>query len=436
VTLASFATVVQTQGRVQGVLLDSLRAMGPLADAEVVLLPGGRRTRTDESGAFLFDEVSPGTYRVSYAPLWLDSIGVAPISVETSVSGRERERLVLLTGSRVAMARDRCGGTMDADRGLVVGEVRDARGQPLPGVVAVARWSETHVGRGAPTAPQEYIALDTTRSDARFALCGMLAGAEVVVAATHPDGRSTGAIVLTVTPGVFARDLLLGDPARSVRVWGIVANAEGAPIPRAEVLASHATSGIARSDSAGRFELAVLDGSRQLVVRALGFQPRVLDVRIPEDGLDLEAITLEPVETVLDTFVIRARAQTREQAEFDYRRRTLNGVFLDESILERFPAVTPSAIVSQSRSWVRVFRPNPRGVGEVRIFQGYSATGGEILCRPRLFVDGRDWGDRTDATEVNAMLAMAKRVEIFRASFAPPQFADFGGCGALVIWTH
>lgn len=433
--IALSAGALAAQHRVQGVLLDSLRAMGPLAEAEVWLLPGDRRTRTDARGRFEFRDVPPGAYRLTYAALWLDSVGVAPAVRPVDVGRDVTTGLTLRTGSRVAMARTRCGGEMDADRGLVVGEVRDARGRPLAGAIVAARWSETIVG-GGPAEPQEYIAADTVLADGRFALCGMREGAEVVVVARHPDGRRTDAIVLAVTPGVYPHDLVVGDVASVSRLSGRVTNAAGAAIPRADVLASASPSGIIRTDSAGQFRLDVQQGSRQLVIRALGFQPRVLDVRVAAGEVDLGAIALEPVETVLDTMVIRASAMTREQAEFDYRRRTLNGVFLDEAQLRRMPVVSPNAIVSQSRAWVRVFRMGGASPGEIRIFQGYSMTGGEVLCKPRLFVDGRDWGNRTEIDEINSMLAMAKRVEIFRASFAPPQFVDFDGCGALVVWTH
>lgn len=433
--LLALAAPLAAQGTVRGVLLDSLRGMGPLAGAEVVLLPGERRVLTDARGRFEFRSLPPGAYRLTYAALWLDSVGVAPPSQDIEVGRDGTLDVFLVTGSRVAMARSRCGGEMDADRGLVVGEVRDARAQPLEGAIVAARWSETVVG-GGPAATEEYIAADTVGADGRFALCGMREGAEVVVAAWHPDGRRTEAIVLTVLPGTFAHDLVLGDLARVAQISGRVTNATGAAVPRADVLASSSTSGIVRTDSTGKFLLAVPQGSRQLVVRALGFQPRVLDIRVAADAVDLGAIALEPVETVLDTVVIRAPAMTQAQAEFDYRRRTLNGVFLDESALRRMPVVSPNAIVSQSRSWVRVFRSGGGGPGEVRIFQGFSRTGGEVLCKPRLFVDGRDWGNEIEVDEINAMLALAKRVEIFRASFAPPQFVDFDGCGALVIWTH
>lgn len=434
-SLAGGVGTLDAQGRVEGVLLDSLRAMGPLGDVDVLLLPGDRRARTDARGRFEFRDVPVGKYRLTYAALWLDSVGVTPAVAALDVEAGRTASATLQTGSRFAMARSRCGGEMDADRGLVVGEVRDARAQPLAGAVVAARWSETVVG-GGPAATEEYLAADTVGADGRFALCGMREGAEVVVAAWHRDGRRTEAIVLTVLPGTFAQDLVLGDLARVARISGRVTNATGAVVPRADVLASSSTSGIVRTDSTGTFRLEVPQGSRQLVVRALGFQPRVLDIRVAADSLDLGAIALEAVETVLDTVVIRAPAMTQAQAEFDYRRRTLNGVFLDETVLRRMPVVSPNAIASQSRSWVRVFRMGGGGPGEVRIFQGYSMTGGEILCKPRLFVDGRDWGNETDVTEINAMLALAKRLEVFRASFAPPQFVDFDGCGSLVIWTH
>lgn len=425
--LAPCAGTLAAQHRVQGVLLDSLRAMGPVADAEVLLLPGDRRARTDARGGFEFRDVPPGAYRLTYAALWLDSVGVAPPVRLVDVSRDVTSGLTLLTGSRLTMARSRCGGEMDADRGLVVGEVRDARGRPLAGAIVAARWSETIVGVG-PVEPQEYIAADTVLADGRFALCGMREGAEVVVAARHPDGRRTDAIVLAVIPGVYPHDLVVGDLASVARVSGRVTNAAGAAIPRADVLASTSTSGVVRSDSAGQFRLDVQQGSRQLVVRALGFQPRVLDIRVAADEVDLGAIALETVETVLDTVVIRAPAMTREQAEFEYRRRTAVGVFITEDDLRKFPQVTPNAVVSLSPAWVRTFPAGPGDWGDIYFRRGPG------FCKPRLFVNGLDWGGDTPSNELRGLVQMAKRVELYRAAFAPGQFADFDGCGAIVVW--
>ncbi|MBX3133752.1 MAG: carboxypeptidase regulatory-like domain-containing protein [Gemmatimonadaceae bacterium] len=423
------ASEAHAQGTVRGILRDSLRSFGPLEGAEVVLSPGNRRATTDQRGRFVFSGVPEGTYRVSYPALWLDSVGVAPPTVAVDVRSGRTTDIALVTGSRVALARTRCGGEMDADRGLVVGEVRDARGQSLAGAIVVARWSETVVG-GGPVQAEEYISADTVGSDGRFALCGMLAGAEVVVHGRHPDGRRSGAILLAVDPAVYAYDLMLSDPAQSVRLVGRIVNGSGAPVPRAEVIASAATSGTVRTDSAGRFELEIERGSRQLAVRVLGFLPALHEVRATESRTDIGDIVLQPVPTVLDTVVVRANALTREELEYEYRRSTQSGVFIGEADLRKFPQVTPNAIASLSPGWVRATQPSPGNWGDL-FFRGPFG-----FCRPRLFVNGRDWGNTTTSDEVRGLVQMAVRLEMYRATLAPPQFTDFDGCGALVVWLY
>lgn len=426
--LAVLPQLAAAQGTVRGVVLDSLRRMGPAAGVEVVLMPGGQRRTTDARGRFAFDDVTEGRYTLVHSSLWLDSIGVPALAAPVDVGSGGRVETTLVLGSRAALALRLCGGAMDADRGLVVGEVRDARGLPAAGAIIAARWSELVVGGAGPTAPVEYVAADTTGPDGRFGLCGMRERSEVLVFGRHPDGRRTGTLVLTVDPAVYAHDLVLGDAAQGVRVRGRVVNTGGAPVPRADVLGSLATAGAVRSDSLGRFELATEAGSRQLVVRALGFAAALVDVRASAPQTDLGDIVLQPAPTLLDTMVIRARAMTREEAEFEYRRRTATGGFLTEEQLRRLPAITPNTVAALSPGWVRGSASIAGSWGDIYFTRGIE------LCKPRLFVNGFDWGERTSADEIRGLLQMAKRIEMYRAAFAPAEFADFNGCGALVVW--
>jgi hypothetical protein len=51
------------------------------------------------------------------------------------------------------------------------------------------------------------------------------------------------------------------------------------------------------------------------------------------------------------------------------------------------------------------------------------------------FIDGNDFRD-IEIDEENNFLRVAKRVEMYTANNAPPQFNDFAGCGSIVIWTY
>lgn len=423
-------TSLAGQAAVRGVLFDSVRTMAPLANAEVVLEPGGLRSTTDARGRFAFERVAAGSYVLSYAPLWLDSVGVPPVTQRLELGARGARSTALVIRSRAELAARVCGGVMDADRGVVVGEVRDASGAAAAGAIVWARWSEQFVGAARADAATEYVALDTTGADGRFGLCGMREQSEVVVFGRHPDGRQTGVMALVVAPAVVAFDLVLGDTASRHRVRGRTVNAAGVALPNVDIFGTGATRGVMRSDSLGWFEVAVPAGSRQLAFRTLGFVPRLLEVRSGGDELDLGQVVLEPVPTVLDTMVIRARAMTRQEMEFEERRRVGMGSFLDETILRRAPAVTPAYIAANSRSWVRAFPTKEGDLGGIFFRKG---TG---FCVPRLYVDGYDWGNRTGADEIRGLLQIAKRIEMHRSTFTPAEFVDFDDCGALVIWLH
>ncbi len=63
---------------------------------------------------------------------------------------------------------------------------------------------------------------------------------------------------------------------------------------------------------------------------------------------------------------------------------------------------------------------------------------GSGFCEPRFFHDGQDVGKLNQQliTEQMDLLQRAKRIEIYSAAEAPPQFNDFDGCGAVVGWAR
>ena len=82
----------QSAPRIAGVVRDS--ANQPMANVDVVVIPGSRRARTDSTGRFEIGSLDPGRYvvrarRLGYAP--------AEWSVDLSKSGRADIQLVLAT---------------------------------------------------------------------------------------------------------------------------------------------------------------------------------------------------------------------------------------------------------------------------------------------------------------------------------------------------
>ncbi len=428
------------QGRIDGVLFDSTRALAPLANAEVVLLDLGRRVTTDRRGRFTFADVPAGTQRVAYAAPWLDSIGAPPLvqTIEVPASGRARAQLV--TTPRQALELAECGTTFGRDVGLLVGQVFDAsQGEPAAGVVVRAQWMERHLGRGL-NEVQTVATVDTADGAGRYALCGVPLDVDVTLSATHDDGRAVDDMLARLPLGVTARDLVVSDGSATMVVEGRVTGPSGDPMPRANVATSLSASRPFLTDSSGRFRFVVPARSGQVLVRTLGYQPRVENFA-PVDGVvSVGDIVLEPVGAVLDTRTITATPRTREEAEFNERRLQGMGAFLDSTDMALWPRITASAIAAWTPSWVRAapYQAPPSSAYEsshrtpfpiiwVRCGMGYG--------RPVLWVDGQVWGLLDPIEEYN-VLQRAKRIEIYRPTLVPARFAGRGDCGALVVWTR
>ncbi|MDF1505770.1 carboxypeptidase regulatory-like domain-containing protein, partial [Roseisolibacter sp. H3M3-2] len=146
------ADSLAARGAVQGVVFDSLLAVGPLAGAEVWVAGTGATARTDAVGRFRLDGLAPGSAEVAVSHPALDALGVAtPARAVAVVAGRVTE-LRLATPSAATLYRAPCGGAPEPGVGLALGVVRVGRdGAPAAGAEVDASWGTLVLGGGATT---------------------------------------------------------------------------------------------------------------------------------------------------------------------------------------------------------------------------------------------------------------------------------------------
>lgn len=421
---AGAATSAAAQGSIRGVLIDSLRTGEPLANAEVVLVGTGRRATTDERGRFAFRDVAAGEHAIAYWATWLDSAALPALEASASVRDGAETSITLRTPSRDTWFRALCDRPLDAGEAIVHGETRSLGGHASAGTAVSARWMETRLGAGLLERLMRDVA---TKSDAtgRYVLCGVPQVTSIELEFL-PDGDSLPHRLVILTSGsVQRRDLHVGAAGESVRVQGRLLDARGQAV-REVVVDADLPSG-ARSDSSGRFSIELPARSAQIQFRAVGFVPRTVDVEPHGSLIDLGDIHIEPLPPRLAAMIIRGRPVSREEMGFEERRAIGLGGFVDEETLNRAPVITPAFVSSQ----VGFARLRPGGYNRLKIM----LWRGSGPCDPRFFIDGYDYG-ALDPLEQEAYFAHAKRVEIYRATFAPPQFNDFNGCGAVVVWTR
>jgi protocatechuate 3,4-dioxygenase beta subunit len=198
----------------------------PVSDARVQITgPGVREdTITDGAGRFGFTALAPGVYRISieketYA---FDVLRAPGVKVDA--------------GATISV-------TFDLQRaGMIVGDVRDDRGNPRRGVPVTAI---RKIEGGTTTQPGTQ---RTTNDLGEFRLDGLLPG-EYVVLASPPSARvSTGALMptyypatteqkaastVTVRPGETAAGVFITMvSAPAFEITGVVVDEQGRPLPR------------------------------------------------------------------------------------------------------------------------------------------------------------------------------------------------------------
>lgn len=170
----------------------------------------------------------------------------------------------------------------------------------------------------------------------------------------------------------------------------------------------------------------------QLLIRAVGYAPqeRLIEpaAAISPEGaaLRLGDIRLRSLQE-LGVVEITGTPMTKERLAFEERRKfNFQGTFIDDEELARMPVVTTQFLAG------RVHRA-ALDHGVFKLQRGAS-LGGLSYCKPRTYLDGVD--ESFGILDLEVVLKNAKRIEVYRAAFTPPQYTDFDGCGALVIWTR
>lgn len=420
------AAPLRAQGIIRGVVHDSLRTQRPVPGAEVVLLGANRRTTADDRGRFEFLDVPPGSATLAFWAPWLDTLALPPIQVALQVSGEVVSEVRIATPSLPNYQRAVCGTTLEATDGILIGEVRGPDGAGLADVAVGARWHETLIGTGQLDRRQR-AALDTTNASGFYALCGVPRDAEYALVAGS-ESVASGEVVIGLSDApIRRRDLVAGPWDVVARVRGRIVGPDDRPIAGVTVAVSGDTARRARTDEQGRF---VLDGvprrTTQFVARAIGFVPSLTELDLMDTELELDDVKLVKVPQELSTVTVTGEPMTASALQFEYRRERGLGSFVSDSALAKLPFINSTNVSAMvPRTAVQQTRQGPmmmirRGAG---------------FCRPRFFVDGYDNRDISPEEE-GSIMARAKRIEVYTANAAPPQFNDFDGCGAVVIWTR
>lgn len=431
--LQMVARVSGAQMRVEGVVIDSLRGPRGVPGVLVHVEPGNHSVRTDDRGRFRISWDGRAALEISHRGAWLDSLGIDELRVriEPFERGSDSVSAVLASPSAGTLQAAICGRALPDSVGVVMGELRHRDGTVARAIEVDARWWVPSVGEGSHRV--EWFGLTgESREDGVYALCGVPVGTTIVLSARGHSAVSADRTAEIIWP-VERVDLRVSAPGDRIQLRGRVVGSDGRPVTGARIAWRADTTRATLSGLDGRFRLTDVPGhSGELEVRHVAHRPAVVPVDPTADVHELSDVRLAETTLRLETVRVLARADSRELAEFDRRRLGATGVFLTDSMLAGLPRVTLAAAAS--------FAPRLRAVAQGRGgLQRLMLRQGAGWCAPRFFADGIDVGrldEVEQAPEQQMLVERAKRIEVYSAAQAPPQFNDNDGCGAVVVWTR
>ncbi|MFO7676501.1 MAG: carboxypeptidase-like regulatory domain-containing protein [bacterium] len=254
VTLAALAgPVLAGGGGLAGRVTDAVTG-APLAGVVVTARSEGGRAsqaRTNERGAYLFDELRPGDYRVRAA----GARGYEPAVYPRRVTVRAGE---VTRGIDFALFR-----VANPDPGAISGQVTDENGRPLAHALVMAHG---RYGRRA------------ARADAggEYVIRGLRPGTYRVVAAARGYLRAAYPEPVDVRPGqtVEGINFALVPRRRTGGIAGRVTDARtGEPIARAAVVArGRADAARATTDRRGHYRMRLEPGDYRVRAMARGYE--------------------------------------------------------------------------------------------------------------------------------------------------------------------
>jgi carboxypeptidase-like protein len=229
------------------------------------------------------------------------------------------------------------------------------------------------------------------------------------------------------------------------RILGVFDNATGEPVVGAEVvdLATHTK---ALTSASGAISLAFLEpGATVLQIRKIGYQSKMLTVKVSDVDTVSVTILLDPVAQTLPSVLTRAPAPlTGKLAEFDRRRAAGFGHFLTREQLAKIENhLTSDAL--RSIPGLKLIRPPGMGqvwyVGTSRPTASFLLTGGNGMCLAAVMVDGIFVynGNGQPPFDINSIKPeeMAGLEYYAGGAVMPAEYnSTRNTCGLVVIWTR
>lgn len=467
VTTAAGRVELAGAGAVRGVVFDSTQ-LQPLAGARVTL--GGAHTAvTDSAGRYVVSDVPPGEYRLAFDSPRLDSLGWVPADVQVSVREGATAERDLSVPPLAAVWASACADSGQAPgRGVLVGRVHAANGDPRPYARVTVSWTQ-------PGTTSASTAALTADSHGVYRFCAAPAGPPLTL--RMASSRSTLTVNdLRVAQGRALRQDV-GVPAAGAAVAsvssaqaglsGVVRGASGQTLAGATVRFGEQPP--VTTDGQGRFRMRALPPREYLVTVThpeLGTRTARVTLTADAGEVDLrpgsDGALAATVQKVVQLAAVQAQARNMalDIQGFYERQRRGQGIFLNEERLQRNRAGRLTDVL-RGVPGIRVMRYVPRtddslnsrtrflGRSGMDIDEQYriaSARGntaivnGQGPCWMDVYVDGvqvQNWNPNTSQNLDSFPLSHVQAVEVYRGPAETPEAFKqaWSACGVVLLWT-
>lgn len=419
----------QAPVRLRGVAYDSV-ASRPLAGA-MITLDAVRTAFADDSGAFAFDSVAPGSVLIEMTHAVLDSMGLPGVAVRVRVADGAAP-IIVAVPSFGTLWRAACGDrAAPRDSGFVYGTVRAATdGSTVPRTEVALSWSELRVRNVSDVSGRRIRSETESDANGEYSVCGVPLDEGMRLEARLAESASAALDIIPTGLRIIRRDLLLAptDTANATArgtIVGTVLRAEGGPFEGATIVLDDVPAG--RSGADGRFSITgVVVGTHQVEVLGVGAKPQIVVVDVLAGAQAVVAATLTRVTRLEEVRVVASPWQMRVVQGIEDRKRTGFSHFFDSTFVSKRISIG-SAV---------------HGLGGVNVqfgrfsnqFNIIMRTPGGRPCTPQVRIDGH-LADMERLQLVNP--SDVGVLETYpRASSVPQELqAGLSNCGMVVVWT-
>ena len=388
----------------------------------------------------------------------LDTLGIDSLTREVTIIPGRVVVVGLATPSSESLRRARCPrADANAGPGMIIGRLRNAdTDAPLSSAAVSLVYSELTISSATGVHRFPRVRRGAVGANGSYAICGLPVQMRGTLQATLRADSTADVEVTFAGAPLFLRSMSLGTEASALstdvtaapasgdatpaiaplaalaRLAGRVTDVKGAPVAGAHAMIAGVAPGVTTDDSGGFSLESRLAGTRELLVRKVGYTPTRITVDLTRREPRYVELVLATGGPTLSTVQVNARNAGLEKVGF-YDRRTMGmGYYLTPSQIDSLHPKALSSLLNLAPG----ISVTTTDWGTV--VQSTRSVAVQQSACVNVFVDYAPWssamaGDLDTAFPVADVAA----IEVYGGTSVPSEFTIPGkSCATVVVWTR